>query len=61
MTQFHLTEWLFPADDALMDDAFGAASSFAPYSFLVDEEQDDDDGEFDMEWDEEDDDEAEGK
>jgi len=61
LTQFHLTEWLFPADDALMDDAFGAASSFAPYSFLVDEEQDDDDGEFDMEWEEEDDDEAEGK
>ena len=61
LTHFHLTEWLFPADDAEMDDAFGAASSFAPYSFLVDEEQDDDDSEFDMEWDEEDDDDAEGK
>lgn len=56
LVQFHLTEWLFPADNPQNEAGLGMA--FSKYKNIVEEEQDDDDGEFDMEWDEEEDDEA---
>lgn len=56
LVQFHLTEWLFPADDPTNDE--GVSKRFAPYKTISEAEEDDDDSESDLEEDEEDDDEA---
>jgi hypothetical protein len=56
LVQFHLTEWLFPADDPTNDE--GVGKRFAPYKTISEAEEDDDDSESDLEEDEEDDDEA---
>ena len=56
LVQFHLTEWLFPADDPALDK--GAGSKFAPHQMINEAEEDDDDGENDLEYSEHDDDEA---
>jgi len=57
LVQFHLTEWLFPADDPFLDEGLGA--EFFKVKDISEGEQDDDDGEDDLEMDEKDDDEAE--
>jgi len=56
LVQFHLTEWLFPADDPTNDE--GVSKKFAQYKTISEAEEDDDDSENDLEEDEEDDDEA---
>jgi len=56
LVQFHLTEWLFPADDPANDE--GISKRFAPYKTISEAEEDDDDSEDTLEEDEEDDDEA---
>ena len=56
LVQFHLTEWLFPADDPELDE--GVGEQFAPHKGISEAEEDDDDEEDDLEGDEEDDDEA---
>jgi len=56
LVQFHLTEWLFPADDPTNDE--GISKRFATYKTISEAEEDDDDSEDDLEEDEEDDDEA---
>ena len=56
LVQFHLTEWLFPADDPANDE--GISKRFATYKTISEAEEDDDDSEDDLEEDEEDDDEA---
>ena len=57
LVQFHLTEWLFPADDPFLDE--GVGKPFARHKTISEAEEDDDDSEDDLEYDEEDDDEAE--
>ena len=56
LVQFHLTEWLFPADDPALDE--GAGVKFAPHKMISEAEEDDDDSETDLEYAEEDDDDA---
>ena len=57
LVQYHLTEWLFPADDPFLDE--GVGKPFARHKMISEAEEDDDDSEDDLEYDEEDDDEAE--
>jgi len=57
LVQFHLTEWLFPADDPSLEG--GAGVKFAPHKAISEAEEDDDDEESELEYTEKDDDDAE--
>lgn len=56
LVQYHLTEWLFPSDDPLLEE--GNAKEFYAHKDISEEEEDDDDDEDTPEYLEDDDDES---